>query len=53
MSQWTERIVFLLALADGKRTMLEIAERAGAPIWEFLDPLSRLLEAGVVTVEEQ
>lgn len=50
MSDWTERIVFLCAFADGKRTMVEIAERAGRPVWSFLAPLCRLLEAEVLAV---
>ncbi len=38
----------LLAYADGKHDLLDLADRVGLPAWECADQLGRLEQAGVI-----
>ena len=40
--------MFILAYADGETDMLKIANEAGRPIWELLEPLQSLVDADLV-----
>jgi len=43
---------FLLCYSDGKTSLLEIAERAGVPIWDFAEPVAQALENELIEVVE-
>jgi aminopeptidase-like protein len=38
----------LISYSDGKRTLLEIAELIGQPIWKLHDIVAKLRDAGLV-----
>ena len=42
----------LLAYADGKRTLLEIAEKIESPLWELLPIVEQLREHQLLEVVE-
>ncbi len=52
VSDATEIMLFVLAFADGTCSLLDIAERAGRPVWSLLGPVQDLVDAGVVTLSE-
>lgn len=52
LSDFTELVMLLCALSDGRRSLLDIAERAGRPVWAFLEPFRRLLECQILAVED-
>ena len=41
----------LISMADGRTSLVEIADACGAPVWELLPVLDRLCEAGVLARE--
>lgn len=45
-----ERMLNVLAYADGTRDLLALAEEIGEPMWELQDTVATLLEHGLVTV---
>ena len=48
----TRRMMNLLAYADGKRTLLEIAEKIESPLWELLPIVEQLREHQLLEVAE-
>ena len=53
VSSSTASILYILAYADGRHSMLDVAERAGCPIWSLLEPLDSLLRANLVWIESE
>ena len=45
----SKRILYLLAYSDGKHDLIDIAERAGQPAWEFGPEIEALMAAGLLT----
>lgn len=45
--------IFILAYADGEHSMLDIARKAGKPIWELLDALERLVVVNLVELADE
>lgn len=46
------RIRYLITFSDGRHDLLDIAERAGEPIWTFGPAVRRLLAAGLLHAQE-
>jgi aminopeptidase-like protein len=46
--QAVRRMVDLIAYCDGSRSLLEISETIGAPMWEMLEIVDRLKQEGVI-----
>ena len=46
-----QRIAYLLAYGDGDHDLIDIAARAGQPVWDFGPELQQLLDAGLLTTE--
>jgi aminopeptidase-like protein len=40
----------LIAYADGRNSLIEIAEKIGVPVWELYDHLRRLKDEGLMTL---
>jgi aminopeptidase-like protein len=45
-------MMHLLAYADGNRSLLEIAEKIGEPMWELIPIAERLLAEGLLQKQE-
>ena len=48
MSDFRRRLSNLLAYSDGTKDLIAVADEIGEPVWELLEPLSRLLDNNLV-----
>lgn len=48
MGDFRRRLSNLLAYSDGSADLISVANAIGEPIWELSEPLSRLLEQGLI-----
>lgn len=44
----TSRIMYLLSYSDGNNDLVDIAEKAGVPAWQFIPEINALTEAGLL-----
>jgi len=44
----TNRIMYLLSYSDGNNDLVDIAEKAGVPAWQFIPEINALVEAGLL-----
>ena len=51
MADWERILSHLLAFADGKRDLIEIAALIEKPVWALLEPVRRLEAAGLLACE--
>jgi aminopeptidase-like protein len=49
MGGFRRRLSNLLAYSDGSADLISVANAIGEPVWELSEPLSRLLEQGLIT----
>lgn len=50
MGDFRRRLSNLLAYSDGACDLIEVADRIGEPVWDLSDPLSRLVEEGLIAI---
>ena len=42
------RTMYLLSYSDGKHDLVDIADRAGIPAWQFIPEIEALVQAGLL-----
>jgi aminopeptidase-like protein len=45
---YLDTLLFLINFSDGEHSLLDIAEKRGKPIFDFLDPLKKCLDCGLI-----